>query len=189
MEDWRITLTSTHRGALNRQVTEAVKISNEGLGSLLNSKNEFGSNNLSEIAVRKGNYMVGGEPKRKREEEEEVKKEEQTTTKEEEPQERRMKVPVKSMVKREPKEVKIREPEVEEKVEEEEEEQLIEGFKRMKGDNTRYMTLVKHEGDKVEVEAVLARSKRLEKPSKTPPKLPQPPLKVLKVKGLSLIHI
>ena len=38
VEDWKVTLTSTHRGALNRQVTEAVKISNEGLGSLLNLK-------------------------------------------------------------------------------------------------------------------------------------------------------
>ena len=40
VEDWRVTLTSTHRGALSRQVTEAVRISNEGLGSLLNSKHE-----------------------------------------------------------------------------------------------------------------------------------------------------
>ena len=68
VEDWRVTLTSPHRGALNRQVTEAVKISNEGLGSLLNSKHEFGSNNLSELAVKKGNTLVG-EAKRKRQEE------------------------------------------------------------------------------------------------------------------------
>ena len=126
--------------------------------------------------------MVGGEPKRKREEEEEEKREEQTT-KEKEPQERRMKVPVKSMVMREPKEVKIEKTVVEEKIEVEEE-QLVESFKKMKVDNTRYMTLVKHEGDRVEVEAIQDRGKKLEKPSKTPPKLPQPPLKVLKVKGI-----
>ena len=174
-------MTSTHRGALNRQVTEAVKISNEGLGSLLNSKNEFGSNNLSEIAVRKGNYMVGGEPKRKREEGEEEKKEEQTV-KEEGIQERRMKVPVKSMVMREPKEVKAVKIVAEEKGVVEEEE-LVESFKRMKVDGTRYMTLVKHEGNEVEVEANQER-RRLVKSTKTPPKLPQSSLKVLKVKGI-----
>ena len=71
VSDWRVTLTSSHHGALSRQVTEAVRISNEGLDTLLNSKYEFGANNLSEVGVRKGNYMVGdsvknGGAKRKR---------------------------------------------------------------------------------------------------------------------------
>ena len=38
VEDWRVTITSSHRGALNRQVTEAVSISKEGVGNLLNLK-------------------------------------------------------------------------------------------------------------------------------------------------------
>ena len=112
VEDWRVTLTTTHRGALNRQVTEAVKISNEGLGSLLNQKHEFGSNNLSEVAVKKGNFMVGGGPKRKSMEEEEEKTEEEETKEDEKQQvsNRPVKVLVKSMVKREGKveeEVKV----------------------------------------------------------------------------------
>ena len=73
MEDWKVTLTSTHRGALNRQVTEAVTISNEGLSNLLNSKMEFGANNLSEIGVKKGHFLVG--EKRKRRDDEEKKEE------------------------------------------------------------------------------------------------------------------
>ena len=59
-EDWKVTITSSHRTALGRQVTEAVRISNEGLDSLLNSKNEFGANALSEVAVKQGNYLLGG---------------------------------------------------------------------------------------------------------------------------------
>ena len=63
VEDWKVTLTSSHRGALGRQVKEDVRISNEGLDSLLNSKNEFGANNLIEVGVSKGNYLIGGGPK------------------------------------------------------------------------------------------------------------------------------
>ena len=151
VEDWRVTLTSTHRGALNRQVTEAVKISNEGLGSLLNSKHEFGSNNLSELAVRKGNVMVGGEIKRKRQEEE--KKEEDKKEEAVEVVERKVKVPTKSMVKREVKEVE-EVKEVKEETTEEMEEELIEGFKKLKMTNTIYVILVKNEGNTVEVSPV-----------------------------------
>lgn len=64
MEDWEVTLTSSHRGALSRQVTEACRISSEGLGSLLNKKNEYGGNALTEMAVVKGDFVVG-EGKRK----------------------------------------------------------------------------------------------------------------------------
>ena len=66
MEDWEIKLTSSHKGALSRQVTEACRISKEGLGSLLNKKNEYGANTLTEMAVVKGDFVVG-EAKRKRE--------------------------------------------------------------------------------------------------------------------------
>ena len=65
MEDWEVTLTSSHKGALSRQVTEACRISSEGLGSLLNKKNEFGANNLTEMGVVKGDFVMG-ETKRKR---------------------------------------------------------------------------------------------------------------------------
>ena len=42
IEDWRVSITSIHREALNRQVTEAVSISNKGVDNFLNSKMEFG---------------------------------------------------------------------------------------------------------------------------------------------------
>ena len=67
VEDWEVTLTSSHRGALSRQVTEACRISNEGIGNLLNRKNEYGANNMTEMAVVKGDFMVGEAAKRKRE--------------------------------------------------------------------------------------------------------------------------
>ena len=65
VEDWRITITSSHRGALNRQVTEAVHISEEGVGNLLNSKMEFGANNISEVAIKKGHAVVGAAKRRR----------------------------------------------------------------------------------------------------------------------------
>ena len=40
-------------------MTEAVRISNEGLDSLLNSKNEFGSNNLIELTTNQGDRVAG----------------------------------------------------------------------------------------------------------------------------------
>ena len=64
IEDWRVTITSS----LNRQVTEAVTISSEGLDNLLNSKQEFGANNLSEIGVKKGVFLAGNKKKRKSDE-------------------------------------------------------------------------------------------------------------------------
>ena len=46
-EDWQSSILSTHTKALNRQVTEAVLISENGGGGrtvkLLNSKQEFGA--------------------------------------------------------------------------------------------------------------------------------------------------
>ena len=52
--DWTTKILSSHRTALNRQVTEAMIISNEGLDILLNSKNEFGANNLPELVLQHG---------------------------------------------------------------------------------------------------------------------------------------
>ena len=69
--DCRVTVVSSHRGALSRQVTEAVSISNEGVDNLLNSKMEFGANNLTEITIKQG-FNVVGAIKRRREEEEEA---------------------------------------------------------------------------------------------------------------------
>ena len=42
VEDWRVSILSSHRRALNRQVTEAISISNEGV-NILNSKMELTS--------------------------------------------------------------------------------------------------------------------------------------------------
>ena len=57
VRDWETKIISSHRTALNRQVTEATVISNEGVGSLLNSKNEYGANNLAEMVIKVGNYI------------------------------------------------------------------------------------------------------------------------------------
>ena len=59
-------MISSHRGALNRQVTEAVSISNEGVANLLNSKMEFGANNLTELTIKKGESFVGAVKRRRR---------------------------------------------------------------------------------------------------------------------------
>ena len=64
--DWRVTVVSSHRGALSRQVKEAVSISNEGVDNLLNSKMEFGVNNLTEITVKQGFNVVGALKRRRR---------------------------------------------------------------------------------------------------------------------------
>ena len=51
-EDWRWKIISTHRSALNRQVTEAVLIQEMGKEiTMLNSKLEFGANILTEATV------------------------------------------------------------------------------------------------------------------------------------------
>ena len=68
-EDWKVTITSSHRGALSRQVTEAVLISKEGLDNLLNRKTEFGANNITELALKQGMRVILPSVKRKREEE------------------------------------------------------------------------------------------------------------------------
>ena len=70
-EDWRSKVVSTHFGALNRQVTEAVKISGGGGGGggvrLLNNKQEFGANLLLEVVVMRGDQVLGTRnPKRRR---------------------------------------------------------------------------------------------------------------------------
>ena len=48
---WEVKITSSHKSALERQIMEAMGISKVGTGSLLNSKNKFGSNNIPEIAL------------------------------------------------------------------------------------------------------------------------------------------
>ena len=45
--EWGVRIVSAQR-----EVTEAVLISREGLDSLLNAKTEFGSNHLSELGVK-----------------------------------------------------------------------------------------------------------------------------------------
>ena len=56
-DDWIAKITAKHKGALNRQVTEGIRITNEGVENLLNSKNEFGANNLTEVVLRHGNKI------------------------------------------------------------------------------------------------------------------------------------
>ena len=60
-DDWKSRIVSSHRTALNRQVTEAIliqEINNEV--NLLNSKNEFGANTLGELAITRGGQLVQG---------------------------------------------------------------------------------------------------------------------------------
>ena len=67
--DWRSKVISTHFGALNRQVTEAVMIANGGGEGvrLLNNKQEFGANLLLEVVVMRGDEVLGRRnPKRRR---------------------------------------------------------------------------------------------------------------------------
>ena len=71
VEDWRVTILSSHRGALNRQVTEAVSISKEGVVNLLISNSEFGANNITEITVKKGNVTMGVQKRKRKDDEEE----------------------------------------------------------------------------------------------------------------------
>ena len=99
VEDWRISITSSHRGALNRQVTEAVSISNEGVSNLLNSKMEFGANNLTELTIKKGNDVVGAFKRRRKEEEEQQKQEPEQQAGQEQ-QSRQVKKLVRSTVQR-----------------------------------------------------------------------------------------
>ena len=67
-EDWCSKVTSSHMKALNRQVTEAVRIAwkNKEV-DLLNSKHEFGANLLMEVVIMRGDHVLGArKPKRKR---------------------------------------------------------------------------------------------------------------------------
>ena len=59
-KDWKSTITSTHKKALERQVTEAVTIA-KGMKNvvLLNSKHEFGANLLNEVLVMRGGQILG----------------------------------------------------------------------------------------------------------------------------------
>ena len=54
-DDWSFKVVSSHNTPLDRQVTEAVKIARRGTANLLNSKNEFGCNNLPELRIQYGN--------------------------------------------------------------------------------------------------------------------------------------
>ena len=66
-EDWCIKVTATHQTSLNRQMTEAVRISREPSQNLLNSKLEFSANNLPELMLKYGGTVIGdGGQKRKR---------------------------------------------------------------------------------------------------------------------------
>ena len=72
MEDWKSSVVSTHLTALNRQVTEAVHISNGGENKrrrevrLLNSKQEFGANVLLEVVVMRGDQILGQRNQKRR---------------------------------------------------------------------------------------------------------------------------
>ena len=55
-DDWTFKAVSSHRTPLDRQVTEAVKIARVGKANLLNSKNEFGCNNIPELQLQYGTY-------------------------------------------------------------------------------------------------------------------------------------
>ena len=56
--NWKVEVTSSHKTALSRQMTEAVRISREPKDNILNSKNEFGANTLPEIALKYGSLVV-----------------------------------------------------------------------------------------------------------------------------------
>ena len=71
-EDWEMKIVSLHKGELSRQITEAVRISMEGLDNLLNKTNKFGANNLTEVALRAGNKIIMPGIKRKRDEDSDI---------------------------------------------------------------------------------------------------------------------
>ena len=84
-----------------------------------------------------------------------------------------MKVPTKSMVKKEAKEVKVEKVEKEVKVEMEEEE-LVESFKKLRMTNTSYVILFKNKGDTVEVSPVKKKPAKLPITSKKTPPMSSP---------------
>ena len=60
IEDWKPSITSSHRTALGRQVAEAMAIAKGHPNVvLLNSKQEFGANNINELLVMKGGLILG----------------------------------------------------------------------------------------------------------------------------------
>ena len=71
VKDWKSSITSTHIGALGRQVTEAMSIASGQPGVvLLNSKHEFGANLVNEVVIMRGGQVLGvRKDKRKKEEE------------------------------------------------------------------------------------------------------------------------
>ena len=69
-KDWKSSITSTHIGALGRQVTEAMSIASGQPGVvLLNSKHKFGANLVNEVVILRGGQVLGvRKDKRKKEE-------------------------------------------------------------------------------------------------------------------------
>ena len=69
-DDWKISITSAHRTPLSRQLTEGVRIQRENSENILNSKMEFGANNLATLELSYGHRVIrtGRMNKRKREE-------------------------------------------------------------------------------------------------------------------------
>ena len=66
-EDWKVKIISSHRTALSRQVTEAVKIrDSEPHVILLNSKMEFGANTLTNVVAGNTRGEVIGPRRKKR---------------------------------------------------------------------------------------------------------------------------
>ena len=78
---WKTKILSSHRTALNRQITEATIISNEGVDRLLNSKNEFGANNLPELVLQHGTRVEGAAKRRRNLEPEQQQQKDCQTTK------------------------------------------------------------------------------------------------------------
>ena len=66
VQDWETKILSSHRTSLSRQTKEAYLISRAGVDSLLNSKNEYGANNLTELILKHGNEVAVGSHKEKR---------------------------------------------------------------------------------------------------------------------------
>lgn len=78
-EEWCVKVTSTHQTTLNRQMTEAVRISREPPQNLLNSKLEFSAKNLPELMLKYSGTTLGeGGRKRKREIEKEFENQEES---------------------------------------------------------------------------------------------------------------
>ena len=66
MKDWETKILSSHKTSLARQTKKAFLISREEVENLLNSKNEYGANNISELIIKHGNEIVGEKRREKR---------------------------------------------------------------------------------------------------------------------------